>query len=146
LQVISLILFLSSAFILFSNSSGKLSFTIPIISISLVSILSFACIDPPIYNDSKVELWGQVLKYHFSSSRSILLIALLTVKGQGDVFLYYILRIYIYLIESPPAFKIISPFQFFYILILIRQRFLKILLFLKNKVFTGVKSLFLTIN
>jgi hypothetical protein len=77
-------------------------------------------------------LRGQVLKYHFLSSRSILLIALLTVKIQGDVFLYHILEIYIYLIESLPAVKRISPFQFFYILILIRQKVYKILLFLKN--------------
>lgn len=34
---------------------------------------------------------------------------------QGKV-LCHALRIYIYFIESPPAFKIISPFQFFYIL------------------------------
>jgi len=38
-------------------------------------------------------------------------------------------RIYTYLIESPLAVERISLFQFFYILILIRQRFYKILFF-----------------
>ncbi len=50
----------------------------------------------------------------------------------GGRFVCHILRIYIYLIESPPAIKRISLFQFFYILILIRQKVYKILLFLKN--------------
>ena len=45
--------------------------------------------------------------------------------------LYHTSKIYIYLIESPPAFKRIL-FQFFYILILIRQKVYKTLLFLKN--------------
>ena len=38
-------------------------------------------------------------------------------------FVCHILRIYIYLIESPPGVKRISPFQLFYILTLMRQRF-----------------------
>jgi len=47
---------------------------------------------------------------------------------QGTV-LCHTSKIYIYLIESPPAVKKISLFQFFYILILIRQKVYKILLF-----------------
>jgi len=47
-------------------------------------------------------------------------------------FVCHTLIIYIYLIKSPLAVKKISLFQFFYTLILIRQMFQKILLFLKN--------------
>ena len=47
-------------------------------------------------------------------------------------FVCHILRIYIYLIVSPPVIKRINIFQFFYTLILIRQKVYKTLLFLKN--------------
>jgi len=52
----------------------------------------------------------------------------------GGRFVCHILRIYIYLIKSPPLVKRISHFQFFYILILIRQWVYKTLLF-ERKVF-----------
>lgn len=79
----------------------------------------------PNSNCDLIKLRGQVLKYHFLSSRSIFLNFFIC---QGTV-LCHTLRIYIYLIVSPPAVKIISLFQFFYTLILIRQKVYKTLLF-----------------
>jgi len=51
--------------------------------------------------------------------------------------------IYIYLIESPPTVKRISPFRFFYTLILIRQKVCKILLFFGNNRDSYLSTFFL---
>ncbi len=80
--------------------------------------------------------------------------------GSSDTFFYrktrgsfvcHILRIYIYPIESPPAFKRISIFRFSFTLIIIRQKVYKILLFSKikpkfstqEKVISNLKTLIL---
>jgi len=44
------------------------------------------------------QLWGQVLQYHFSSSRSVFLITLLTVKYKGRFFVTFQEYIFTYLI------------------------------------------------
>ena len=65
------------------------------------------------------------LSIHFShsivpiSNKNVISLGFLNLfKKTRGRFVCHILRIYIYLIESPPAVKRISPFQFFYILIL----------------------------
>jgi hypothetical protein len=68
-----------------------------------------------------------LLKFYFQKSGSLFSVSMC----QGTV-LYHTLKIYIYLIESPPAVIKINIFKFFYIQILIRQKVYKILLFCEN--------------
>ena len=77
---------------------------------------------------------ADIFCYIFYCVRGWFFVALQKYKTRGR-FVCHILRIYIYLIKSPPAVKRISLFQFFYILILIRQRFQKTLLFYENRDF-----------
>jgi hypothetical protein len=74
----------------------------------------------------------------YPTSNSISFIFILKDKGKKTRgrFACHILRIYIYLIVSSLTVKRICLFQFFYILILIRQRFIKSF-FLKKIVARG---------
>ena len=96
-----------------------------LISLILVSIRSFKLLN------KSICFSGFFLSLDNNRDRHLFINFLLILKDKATV-LCHALRIYIYLIESSPAVKRISRFQFFYTLILIRQKVYKILLFLKN--------------
>ena len=98
----------------------------PIFSTSLLNISSSAGFSFLIHNASQLkDIKGSSLAISLfifpldSFNRST------HCKNTRGRFVCHILRIYIYLIESPVTVKRISLFQFFYISILIRQKILK---------------------